>query len=70
MEDRSDAFIMVPGGIGTFEEFFEVLTLKQLGRHGKAIVVYEQNQFFAPLLRMMQEVRKRFINQRRTIFMR
>ena len=32
MEDRSDAFIMVPGGIGTFEEFFEVLTLKQLGR--------------------------------------
>lgn len=64
MEDRSDAFIMVPGGIGTFEEFFEVLTLKQLGRHGKAIVVYEQNQFFAPLLRMMQECEEKgFINQ-------
>ena len=33
MEDRSDAFIVVPGGIGTFEEFFEILTLKQLCRH-------------------------------------
>lgn len=55
MEDRADAFIMTPGGIGTLEEFFEILTLKQLGRHGKAIVVYNQNGFFEPLLTMMQE---------------
>ena len=33
MEDRSDAFIICAGGMGTFEEFFEVLTLKQLERH-------------------------------------
>ena len=55
MENRADAFIMTPGGIGTLEEFFEILTLKQLGRHGKAIVVYNQNGFFDPLLTMMSE---------------
>ncbi len=55
MENRADAFIMTPGGIGTLEEFFEILTLKQLGRHGKAIVVYNQNGFFEPLLTMMSE---------------
>ena len=36
MEDHADAFIIAPGGIGTFEEFFEVYTLKQLGRHKKS----------------------------------
>lgn len=54
MEDRSDAFIMVPGGIGTYEEFFEILTLKQLGRHGKAIVIYNINGFFDELLNMLK----------------
>ena len=43
MEDKADAFIVTPGGIGTLEEFFEILTLKQLGRHGKAIVIFNQN---------------------------
>ena len=40
MEDEADAFIITPGGIGTFEEFFEILTLKQLGRHRKPIAVF------------------------------
>ncbi len=40
MEDDCDAFIIAPGGIGTFEEFFQVLTLKQLGRHEKAIALF------------------------------
>ncbi len=53
MEDRSDAFIMVPGGIGTFEEFFEILTLKQLRRHDKAIVIYNVNGYYDKLLEMM-----------------
>ena len=39
MEDRSDAFIICAGGMGTFEEFFEVLTLKQLRRHEKPIII-------------------------------
>ena len=48
MEDLSDAFVIVPGGIGTLEEFFEVLTLKQLCRHQKPIVLYdaEKEGFF------------------------
>ena len=40
MEENADAFIIMPGGIGTYEEFFEILTLKQLGRHKKPIVIY------------------------------
>jgi uncharacterized protein (TIGR00730 family) len=46
MEDESDAFIITPGGIGTFEEFFEVLTLKQLGRHQKPIAVYNIDGYY------------------------
>lgn len=39
MEDLADAFIITPGGVGTFEELFEVVTLKQLNRHDKAIAL-------------------------------
>lgn len=46
LEDKSDAFIILPGGVGTFDEFFETLTLKQLGQHNKAIVIYNINGYF------------------------
>lgn len=46
MEDISQAFIITPGGIGTYEEFFEVLTLKQLGRHRKPIAIYNVDGYF------------------------
>lgn len=46
MEEKSDAFIIVPGGIGTFEEFFEILTLKQLGRHDKPIAIFNINNYY------------------------
>lgn len=46
MEDNADAFIIVPGGIGTFEEFFEILTLKQLCRHCKPIAIYNINGYY------------------------
>ena len=46
LEEMSDAFIISPGGVGTFDEFFEILTLKQLGRHNKAIVILNINNFF------------------------
>ena len=47
MEDESDAFIITPGGFGTFEEFFEVLTLKQLGRHTKPIAIYNIDGYYS-----------------------
>ena len=63
MEDGCDAFIITPGGIGTFEEFFEVLTLKQLGRHNKAIAVFNIENYYDEMEKFMQEVYKRkFIN--------
>ena len=49
MEDNADAFIVAPGGIGTYEEFFEVLTLKQLARHAKPIALFNVNGFFDTL---------------------
>ncbi len=59
MEDEADAFIIVPGGIGTFEEFFEVLTLKQLGRHKKAIAIYNIGNYYDDLEKFMQSVAER-----------
>ncbi|MDE5943440.1 MAG: TIGR00730 family Rossman fold protein [Clostridia bacterium] len=59
MEDEAEAFIITPGGIGTLEEFFEVLTLKQLGRHGKAIVMYNISDYFQSLEKLLDEVAER-----------
>jgi len=50
MEERADAFIALPGGFGTLEETLEVITLKQLRRHTKAIVLLNTAGFFSPLL--------------------
>lgn len=50
MEDEAEAFIIVPGGIGTFEELFEVLTLKQLGRHRKPIAIYNIDGYYDNLV--------------------
>lgn len=54
MEEHADAFIMAPGGIGTFEEFFEILTLKQLRQHQKAIIVLNTNGYYDHLQSMME----------------
>lgn len=62
LDECSDAFIVSPGGIGTFDEFFEILTLKQLGRHNKAIVILNINGFFNDMLNMMKHaIAKQFI---------
>ena len=62
MEENCDAFIITPGGIGTLDEFFEILTLKQLGRHNKAIVLYDINGFFDELASSLYKmVKEQFI---------
>lgn len=64
LEELSDAFIVSPGGIGTFDEFFEILTLKQLGRHNKAIVILNINGYFDDMLKMMKHaIEKNFITK-------
>ena len=64
LDEKSDAFIVTPGGIGTFDEFFEILTLKQLGRHNKAIVIYNINGFFDEMASSLYKmVLQRFITQ-------
>lgn len=49
MDERADAFLVLPGGIGTLEEFFEVWTAGTLGMHAKPVVVLDPDGFFAPL---------------------
>ncbi len=62
MEDNADAFIVVPGGIGTFEEFFEILTLKQLCRHNKPIALYNLKGYYNEINHAMNEaIKKNFI---------
>lgn len=54
MEDDADAFVITPGGVGTFEELFEVLTLKQLNRHFKAIVFLNIDGYYDELLAFLK----------------
>ena len=54
MEEESDAFIVLPGGIGTFEEFFETLTLKQLGRHAKPMAMLNTLGYYEPLMALLR----------------
>lgn len=54
MEDLASAFVMAPGGIGTVEEFMEILTLKQLKRHKKAIVVLNTLSYYDSLVKMLE----------------
>ena len=49
MEDMSDAFAALPGGIGTFEEFFEIITLRQLARIEKPAALFSINGYYDPL---------------------
>ncbi|HLL89702.1 MAG TPA: TIGR00730 family Rossman fold protein, partial [Tepidisphaeraceae bacterium] len=54
MEARGDAFVALPGGLGTFEELFEVIVGRSLGYHAKPIVVLNVGGYFAPLLAMVE----------------
>jgi len=54
MEDSADAFIILPGGIGTYEEFFETLTLKQLGQHDKPMALMNTNAYYSAMNAMLE----------------
>lgn len=63
MERLADAFVIVPGGVGTFDEFFQILTLRVLDRHQKPIVLYNINGFWNSMVAVIREgVEKNFIS--------
>ena len=57
MFERSDAFVALPGGVGTLEELVEQLTWKQLGRHTKSILLANIDGFWEPLLALLAHMR-------------
>ena len=57
MFDRSDAFVALPGGIGTLEELVEQMTWSQLGRHTKPILLLDLNGFWRPLIDLLAHMR-------------
>ncbi len=56
MMDAADAYVVLPGGIGTLYEMLEVLVLRQLGRHRKPIVLLNTNGFYDTLLGFLTEL--------------
>ena len=64
LEEKSDLFVMAPGGIGTLDEFFENITLRSLGQHEKKIVILNTAGFFDGLLDFLKTgVEKKFIGE-------
>lgn len=64
MIDRSDAFLVLPGGLGTLDELFEVWTLSVLGLHDKPILLLDADGFYAGLMGWLESVsRERFIGE-------
>ncbi|MBR2717594.1 MAG: TIGR00730 family Rossman fold protein, partial [Oscillospiraceae bacterium] len=53
LAERADAFAALPGGVGTLDELFEILTLRQLGLHGKPVALLNTEGYYDPLLAML-----------------
>ena len=69
MVEKSDAFIVFPGGFGTMDEFFEVLTWRQLGLHDKPIIVVNINGYWSLLENLMdQMIREGFAKEEHRAF--
>jgi uncharacterized protein (TIGR00730 family) len=63
--ELGDAFVVLPGGLGTLDEFFEVATLLQLGYHRKPILLLNRDGFWDPLIALVQQqVRAGFVSQK------
>jgi uncharacterized protein (TIGR00730 family) len=58
MFERADAFVALPGGIGTLEELVEQLTWSQLGRHKKPILIANINAFWEPLIDLLEHMKR------------
>ena len=55
MERLADAFIIVPGGVGTFDEFFQILTLRVLEQHAKPMILYNVNGFWNSMVALLRD---------------
>ena len=67
LEENSDAFIIAPGGLGTFDEFFEIITLKQLNRHNKPIVIFNVEGYYDTLLELLENTAKHSFMTRKSL---
>jgi uncharacterized protein (TIGR00730 family) len=56
MFERSDGFVILPGGLGTLEEFFEVLSWRTMGLHDKPIIILDHNGYWDPLVALLNRV--------------
>ena len=56
MFDRSDAFVVLPGGLGTLDETFEIITWKQLGLHDKPVIIVDADGYWRPMLDMLEHM--------------
>jgi len=69
MFDLSEAFVAFPGGFGTMEEVIEMITWKQMGDHGKPIVIANIGGYFDPLLQQFDvAVRRRFVRTEERLY--
>lgn len=63
MAEMADAFVILPGGFGTMDEFFEILTWRQLGLHDKPILLVNMDGYWAHLISLIEEMlTKKFIS--------
>lgn len=67
MTERADAFLVLPGGLGTLEEFFEVWTWRTLGLHHKPLGLLDVDGFFDPLVAMLERTVETDFVDRRTM---
>ncbi len=71
MADRADAFVILPGGLGTLDEFFEIITWKQLHLHSKPVILVNSNGYWAELLQVIDKIaNEKFMQEKdRELFM-
>lgn len=58
MMEMSDVFIAIPGGMGTLDEISEAITLNMIGTYDKPCIFYNKNNFYDPLIRMIEDMKK------------